>query len=90
MTTPNSHHFDRRADALAQAAPRDDDDLIDTRELAAWFRCSEQWVETGRSRGWGPPCTRLGRLVRYRVGDVKAYLRQRTVAMERARRAKFA
>jgi len=35
-------------------------------------------LETGRSRGWGPPYIKLSpRRVRYRRGDVKAWLADR-------------
>ena len=32
------------------AGSGDPDELLNTKEVAAWFRVSVQWLETGRSR----------------------------------------
>jgi predicted DNA-binding transcriptional regulator AlpA len=72
------HHLDKRADAVAAAGAGAPDDLISTKELATWLGLSEQWVEIGRHRGYGPPFLRLTpRRVRYRRCDVLAWLEQR-------------
>ena len=62
-----SHHLDRRAhQIIEQGVDGNPDDLLDTKEMAAWFGNSPQWFEIGRSRGYGPPFIRLGsRSVRY-------------------------
>jgi hypothetical protein len=75
---PRRFHFDRRAAELA-AIEGSDDDLLTTREAADWFRCSVQWLEIGRSKGYGPPFVRLGpKCVRYRRGAVRQWLIERT------------
>ena len=74
------HHLDRRAEALIeQANAGTDDELIDTVKTALWLGVSPQWLEIGRSRGWGPPFIKLSpRRVRYRVGAVKQWLTERS------------
>jgi predicted DNA-binding transcriptional regulator AlpA len=75
--TPSSHHLDKRAGELA-AGDGDDDELLSSRQLADWLGVSVQWVEIGRTRGYGPPFLRLGpRMVRYRRGPVRKWLRKR-------------
>jgi predicted DNA-binding transcriptional regulator AlpA len=74
---PEKFHLDKRARTIAATAG-DDDELLDTRELAAWFGVSEQWVEISRHRGFGPPYEKLGpRLIRYRRGKVRLWLDER-------------
>jgi hypothetical protein len=59
----------------------DDDDLLDTKELALWFGVSEEWLEIGRSIGYGPPFIRLApRIIRYQRGPCREYLKQRNHA----------
>jgi hypothetical protein len=70
-------HLDKRADAIA-AAPGDDDELLTTAETAAWLGVSVQWLDIGRSEGYGPPYQKLGVMVRYRRGTVRGWLRERT------------
>ncbi len=89
--SPN-HHLDKRADALlaADVAQGDNDDLLTTAEVAEWLDVSQNWLEVGRSRGWGPPFIKIhARCVRYRRGDAKNWLRQRTrqPATRRSQRA---
>jgi len=75
------HHLDRNAAALAQSESADDDVLLNTRQLADWLNLSMQWAEIGRVKGYGPPFIKLGpRYVRYRKGDVRAWLRNRAHA----------
>jgi hypothetical protein len=75
----STHHLDRRAVALIERQARGtDDELIDTPTLALWLGMSPEWVEIGRSKGYGPPFLRLSpRRIRYRVGDVKGWLAER-------------
>jgi hypothetical protein len=77
---PLRHHLDRRAEALIEIANAGtDDELQNTPRTAAWLGVSPEWLEIGRSRGWGPPFVRLSpRRVRYRVGDVKRWLAERS------------
>lgn len=71
-------HIDKRADKLA-AVPDDDDELLSTRQLAAWLDISELWLEIARHRGQGPKFLRYGpNTVRYRRADVVAWLKSRT------------
>jgi predicted DNA-binding transcriptional regulator AlpA len=73
------HHLDRRALALIEAANEGtDDELLSTTRVAVWLGVSPEWVEIGRSKGWGPPYVRLSpRRIRYRRGDVKKWLQER-------------
>ena len=77
---PLRHHLDKRATSLlATSAPSDDDELLTTPETAAWLQTSEQWLEIGRVRGYGPPFERLApKIIRYRRGKVRKWLDQRS------------
>jgi hypothetical protein len=58
-----------------QLEPRDDDDeLMDTPELAAVRKIPPSRVEKERLTGDGPPYIKDGHLVRYRKGDYRAWL----------------
>ncbi len=71
-------HLDKRADVLIELAHGNPDDLLTTKELAAWFGVSVQWVELGRMRGYGPPPTYLSqRCVRYHRQVVLDWLDER-------------
>lgn len=75
-----SHHLDRRAVQLATStdAAGPADDLLTTAAVAAWLGVSLQFLEIGRNRGYGPKFVRLTpRMIRYRRGDVVAWLRER-------------
>jgi predicted DNA-binding transcriptional regulator AlpA len=75
------HHLDRRADRIAEEGDGNDDDLLTSRELADWLGLTADWVELGRSKNYGPKFIRLAsRVVRYRRGDVIAWLRERARA----------
>jgi predicted DNA-binding transcriptional regulator AlpA len=78
---PAYHHIDKRAHqiAAAPATSGDADELLSTMQLAALLGVSTQWLEIGRSRGYGPPFKTLGpRMIRYRRGDVRAWLESRS------------
>jgi hypothetical protein len=79
---PNRHHLDHRADRLvAIDSDAADDELLTTREVAQWFGVSEEWLEIGRSKGYGPRYTRLSvHIVRYTRGACREFLRARTYA----------
>jgi predicted DNA-binding transcriptional regulator AlpA len=82
LTNPARHHLDKRAPDLCAAAPGSNpDDLLSTKQVAAWLGVSEQWVEIGRYRGYGPRYIRLApRRVRYRREDVLTFLNSRVHA----------
>jgi predicted DNA-binding transcriptional regulator AlpA len=74
------HHLDRRAIDLAQegTAAGEADDLLNTAEVSEWLAISTQWLEIGRSKGYGPKYIRVTpRRVRYRRADVVAWLMER-------------
>jgi predicted DNA-binding transcriptional regulator AlpA len=73
------HLKNRTLQVLAADAAADDDELLPTKTTAEWLGVSLPWLEIGRSKGYGPPYVRLGpNLIRYRRGDVRAYLRRCT------------
>ena len=73
------HHLDKRASVLANEGEGDADDLLTSRDVAHWLGVTEQWIESGRLKGYGPPFVRLSsKLVRYRRDDVIKWLRSRT------------
>jgi predicted DNA-binding transcriptional regulator AlpA len=75
----NKHHLDKRADKLAVATSDPDDQLMSTRDVALWLEVSDQFLEIGRHKGYGPRFIRLGpRRIRYCRSDVLAWLRTRT------------
>ena len=52
---------------------------IDSRETARILGLSPVTLQQLRARGDGPPFFRIGRTVRYRLGDVIAWRDERTV-----------
>ena len=73
-TSYQLHHIDARTGqvlAMLQSAAIFDDQLISTKQLAALLGVSDQWVEIGRSKGYGPKWVVIGpRCIRYRMADV--------------------
>jgi predicted DNA-binding transcriptional regulator AlpA len=81
VTLPRKHHLDRRASTLAEVSAGAPDDLLSTKEVAEWLGVSVQFLEIGRSRGYGPKFVRLGPgRIRYRRVDVLTWLEERTFA----------
>jgi hypothetical protein len=79
VVVPLKHHLDKRGGEIAEVGAGDPDDLLDTRSVAMWFGCSEQWLEIGRSKNYGPPYIKMSpKRVRYRRGDLRGWLRERT------------
>jgi len=76
---PQKHHLDRRAaDIAAKGAASNHDDLLSTIETAAWLGISQQFLEIGRCKGYGPRFVRLSpRRVRYLRSSVLAWLEER-------------
>lgn len=71
-------HLDKRGQAIA-AEPGDDDELLTTVQCANWLKVSVQWLDIGRSEGYGPPFQKLGpNIVRYHRGATRQWLRERT------------
>lgn len=77
---PGSMHIDKRAEKLiAENSDRSDDDLLNTGELATKLGVSVQFLEIARHRGTGPRFVVVSpRLITYRWGDVKQWLKERT------------
>ena len=70
--------LDKRSEALIELGQGNPDDLLTTKELAAWFGVSTRWVEDGRTQGYGPPPTYLSkRCVRYHRQVVLDWLDER-------------
>ena len=80
---PKSHHLDRRVAQLIQIgiATPNDDELLSTQQLATWLGVSEQWLEVGRSKNYGPRYERLSpRVIKYKRSDVIKWLATRSHA----------
>jgi hypothetical protein len=76
-----THHLDRRASAIAEQGQGGSDDLLSTSEVASWLGVSHQFLEIGRLKNYGPTFVRVSsRMIRYRRGDVLAWLKSRTHA----------
>jgi predicted DNA-binding transcriptional regulator AlpA len=76
----HTHHLDKRADDLITTGANDPDDLLTTKQLAAWLGVSTTTLEIWRCEGKGPPFVRITpRMVRYRRGDVLQWLAERTL-----------
>ena len=73
------HHLDQRAHLIAGSGEGHPDDILTTRELAAWLEVSTQFLEIGRCKGYGPPWIAYSRRsIRYRRRDVLLWLDERT------------
>jgi hypothetical protein len=81
-SVPKKHHLDQRADKIiATEIDAENDELMTTHEVAVWFGVSDEWLEIGRSKGYGPPFTRVGpHSVRYLRSKCREYLQARTYA----------
>jgi len=78
---PERHHLDRRVGQLLATTPKTKT-LLSTRQVADWLGVSDQWLEVGRVKGYGPPFERLGpRLIKYERSAVIKWLKQRQQAM---------
>ncbi|MER8780339.1 helix-turn-helix domain-containing protein [Mesorhizobium sp. M0954] len=71
-------HLDKRADNLVSAVAGDDEDLLNTAQTAKLLGVSTQWLEIGRTKGYGPPFIRIGlRNIRYRRDSLREWLKSR-------------
>jgi predicted site-specific integrase-resolvase len=52
----------------------DSDILLTTRQAADWLDVSVSTLERWRALGVGPRYTKKGRWVRYRLGDLRAFV----------------
>ena len=77
---PARFHLDKRAaHILADSKDADDDELLTTRQLAAWLGVSEQFLEIARSDGYGPEFVMISsRRIAYQRPAVRAWLKERT------------
>jgi predicted DNA-binding transcriptional regulator AlpA len=79
--SPNAvRHLDRRVDQILNEAPTaPDDQLLTTKETAAWLGVSTVWLAHRRHYGdGGPPYKKLStRVLRYSRGDVRQWLESR-------------
>ncbi|MEW2010754.1 DNA-binding protein [Microbacterium sp. NPDC078814] len=50
------------------------DELLTPEEVAEWFKTSTKMLANDRYLGRGPRFIKVGKYVRYRVADCKAYL----------------
>ncbi len=82
----SEHHLDRRAGELIAIGAGNPDDLLTTKQVAAWLGMGAVTLEIWRCRGEGPPFIKLTpRMVRYQRGGVLNWLAQR----EHASTAKY-
>lgn len=58
--------------------PDDTDRLLSRSDVAIRFGISKRYLEIAAMRGEGPRIVRIGRLVRYRVKDIKAWIEANT------------
>lgn len=56
------------------------DQLLDRDAAAAFLNVTRRWLEIGAVRGYGPAYIKLGRQVRYQVGDLRAFIETQRVA----------
>lgn len=72
--------IDRRAHRLVDVGFHPEE-MLATKEVAAWLGVSIQFLEIGRTRGYGPKFKRItDKMIRYRCGDVLDWLESRTHA----------
>ncbi len=64
-----------------------DDRLLTRGEVQTHFGLSQRFLEVSAVRGDGPPYFRLGRNVRYRVADLRAWIDTRRVSDTAKKRA---
>ena len=55
---------------------KEDDFLLDRDAVQSRFGISKRFLELAVARGDGPKMVRVGRLVRYRVSDIRSWIDQ--------------
>ena len=51
--------------------------LLNQKEVAEMLGMSEAWMEQSRFRKTGVPYIKIGKAVRYRLGDVRSFIESR-------------
>lgn len=51
-----------------------DDRLLNRGEVQSYFGLTQRFLEVSAMRGDGPPMAKIGRSVRYRVGDLRTWI----------------
>jgi len=51
-----------------------DDRLLSRGEVHSYFGLTQRFLEVSAVRGDGPPMVKIGRSVRYRVGDLRSWI----------------
>jgi hypothetical protein len=79
LNSGTRYHLDRRADEIAaQGGDGSGDDLLTTKQLAAWFGVTESWVKRAKARGVGvTPIYVTPHCVRYKRSDALKFLADR-------------
>lgn len=82
LTQANRLHFPNKQMEFTSQLPLDElsqDHLLTTEELATWLGVKAGTLVKARSTGLGnyPAYEKISRKVRYRVGDVRAWLQAR-------------
>ena len=78
MSRQNSLKVDPDAEQLVKAGRGKPDDLLCAKQVCAWLKVSESWLEKCRRRGDGPPTIFLSdRELRFLRKDVLAWLKSR-------------
>lgn len=89
---PNPKPYEPRKltpDELAELHSLPDDALVTTNEAAAFLRLRPHTLRWYRAQAceFAPPFTRIGqRVIRYRMGDLRAYARRKNPIREGMRR----
>ncbi|WP_395541042.1 helix-turn-helix transcriptional regulator [Neotabrizicola sp. sgz301269] len=60
----------------------DEDRLMTRKEVEERFAITKRFLELSAMRGGGPRLVRVGRLVRYRVKDIQAWIESRATKGE--------
>ncbi len=60
------------------------DRLLTRSEVQSYFGLSQRFLETSVAKRGGPPVFRIGRSVRYRVGDLRAWIEAQRVEIDGA------
>lgn len=77
---PGTMHIDKRAARLLSdhVSEGPDDELLSTKQVAEWLGLSTQWLEIARGKPTGPRFETIApRLIRYRRGAVRDWLKKR-------------
>lgn len=56
-----------------------DDRLLNRAEVHMLFGLTQRFLEVSAVRGDGPPMVKIGRSVRYRISDLRAWIEARRV-----------